>query len=145
MMDYSIRSAKSEDFESVFPLFRQLWPDKPINKEELLKVFKRSAESKTDELFCCEINGEIIAFCAYAIVNNLWQEGCISYVYAMVVDEKYRGQGIGTALIKEAIKNSEESGMKRIELDSGFPREKAHKFYEKLGFEKRAYLFSKIL
>ena len=36
-------------------------------------------------------------------------------------------------------------GLKRVELDSGFPREKAHAFYEKLGFEKRAYLFSYIL
>lgn len=33
-------------------------------------------------------------------------------------------------------------GMKRVELDSGFQREKAHKFYENLGFEKSAYLFS---
>lgn len=144
-MDYLIRKAKSEDFESVFPLFLQLWPDKAINKAELKKVFKRGAESQTDELLCCEAKGQVIGFCAYAIVNNLWQEGYISYVYAMVVDEKYRGQGIGTALINEAINKSKASGMKRIELDSGFPREKAHKFYEKLGFEKRAYLFSKIL
>lgn len=144
-MDYNIRKASKEDFESVFPLFRQLWPDKPINKDELKKVFCRGASSLTDELFCCEADSSIIGFCAYAIVNNLWQEGCISYVYAMVVDEKHRGMGIGTALINEAIKKSKESGMKRIELDSGFPREKAHKFYEKLGFEKRAYLFSKIL
>lgn len=35
--------------------------------------------------------------------------------------------------------------MKRVELDSGFQREKAHEFYLKLGFEKRAYLFSYML
>lgn len=37
---------------------------------------------------------------------------------------------------------SKKQGMKRVELDSGFQRERAHQFYEKLGFEKRAYLFS---
>jgi GNAT superfamily N-acetyltransferase len=78
-------------------------------------------------------------------VNNLWQEGYISYIYAMVVDEKYRGKGYGTDLLKAAIDKSKEQGMKRVELDSGFPREKAHHFYEKFGFEKRAYLFSYIL
>lgn len=78
-------------------------------------------------------------------MNNFWQEGYISYIYAMVTDEKYRGKGIGTKLIDEAINRSSTQGFKRIELDSGFPREKAHKFYEKLGFEKRAYLFSMVL
>ena len=84
----------------------------------------------------------MIGFCAYAIMNNFWQEGRISYIYAMVVDEKLRGKGIGTALIREAINKSKRQGMMRVELDSGFHREKAHEFYEKLGFDKRAFLFS---
>jgi hypothetical protein len=32
---------------------------------------------------------------------------------------------------------------KRLELDSAFHRTNAHAFYDKLGFEKRAYLFTK--
>ncbi len=144
-MDLLIRNATAEDFDSVYPLFKQLWPNKKLNKSELNKVFRRGIASQTDELFCAVLNGSIIGFCAYAIVNNLWQEGYISYIYAMVVDEKQRGEGYGTKLINEAIANSKKQGMKRVELDSGFQREKAHQFYEKLGFEKRAYLFSYIL
>jgi GNAT superfamily N-acetyltransferase len=140
-----VQAVYKENFDEVYPLFEQLWPNKVLNIVELKRVFDRGVESKTDELFCAKINDKIIGFCAYAIVNNFWQEGYISYVYAMVVDERYRGQGIGTILIYEAINKSKECGFKRIELDSGFPRERAHKFYEKLGFEKRAYLFSKIL
>jgi GNAT superfamily N-acetyltransferase len=45
-------------------------------------------------------------------------------------------------LINEAIKDAKGKGLKRLELDSGFHREKAHEFYLKLGFEKRAFLFS---
>jgi GNAT superfamily N-acetyltransferase len=140
-----VQAVCKENFDEVYLLFEQLWPNKVLNKVELKRVFDRGVESEADELFCAKINSKIIGFCAYAIVNNFWQEGYISYVYAMVVDERYRGQGIGTDLICEAINKSKECGFKRIELDSGFPREKAHKFYEKLGFEKRAYLFSKIL
>lgn len=134
-----------EDFNQVFSLFEQLWPNKVLNKDKLEIVFNRGVESNSDELFCIKIDDKIIGFCAYAIVNNLWQEGYISYIYAMVVDEKYQGQGFGTILLNEAINKSKKCGFKRIELDSGFPREKAHKFYEKSGFEKRAYLFSKVL
>ncbi len=144
-MELIIRNVTKEDFNCVYPLLEQLWPNKKLNKEEMNKVFNRGYTSETDELFCAVLDDTIIGFCAYAIVNNLWQEGCISYVYAMVVDEQQRGKGYGTNLIQAAIGKSKQQGMKRIELDSSFHREKAHEFYLKLGFEKRAYLFSYIL
>lgn len=141
-MGFSVREAVHDDFEHVYPLFEQLWPNKELNKNDLEKVFKRGVDSHNDVLLCALLDGEIIGFCAYAIMNNLWQEGYISYIYAMVVDEKLRGKGFGSKLIAEAINKSRSQDMKRVELDSGFQREKAHKFYEKLGFEKRAFLFS---
>jgi len=141
-MNITVRLAEKEDFESVFPLFEQLWPNKTLNQKELRNVYNRGIISDSDVLFCLESDNNIIGFCAYAIINNLWQEGYISYIYAMIVDEKYRGKGYGSHLLKEAIEKSKTQGMKRVELDSGFPREQAHKFYEKFGFEKRAYLFS---
>jgi GNAT superfamily N-acetyltransferase len=141
-MGSKIRKATEEDFDNVYPLFEQLWPNKELDKKALQVVFNRGVNSGTDELLCLEYSDKVIGFCAYAIVNNLWQAGYISYMYAMVVDEKYRGKGFGTMLIKESIDDSRKKGMKRLELDSGFHREKAHEFYLKLGFDKRAFLFS---
>jgi len=140
-----IRPALATDFNAIYPLFVQLWPTKAIDRDALRAVFERAAASDTDVLLCLETDGQLVGFCAYAIVNNLWQEGQIAYIYAMVVDEQYRGKGFGTQLINEAIVQAKQQGLKRVELDSGFPREKAHAFYERLGFEKRAYLFSYIL
>jgi GNAT superfamily N-acetyltransferase len=144
-MEVEIREAKKTDFNEIYPLFEQLWPAKAINRPELEKAFVRGAESDNDEFFRAMLDDKIIGFCAYAIVINLWQEGRIGYIYAMVVDEKYRGQGVGTKLIRAALGKAQEQGLKRMELDSGFPRERAHAFYQRLGFEKRAYLFSYIL
>ena len=141
-MDITIRKAVDNDFEKVYPLFEQLWPNKKLDKKALMTVFLRGVHSDTDELICLDYSGELVGFCAYAIVNNLWQAGYIAYMYAMVVDEKQRGKGLGTLIMHEAIKGSKSKGLKRLELDSGFPREKAHEFYIKLGFEKRAFLFS---
>jgi len=141
-MDTTIRKATENDFEKVYPLFEQLWPNKELDRVALKIVFNRGVHSNTDELFCLDYSDEVIGFCAYAIVNNLWQAGYISYMYAMVIDEKYRGKGFGTMLIEESLKDSKAKGLKRMELDSAFHREKAHEFYLKLGFEKRAFLFS---
>jgi len=141
-MEVTVRKATENDFENVYPLFEQLWPDKKLDKVALEIVFNRGVNSNTDELFCLDYSNVVIGFCAYAIVNNLWQAGHISYMYAMVIDEKQRGKGYGTMLIKESLKDSRDKGLKRMELDSAFHREKAHEFYKKLGFEKRAFLFS---
>jgi GNAT superfamily N-acetyltransferase len=63
----------------------------------------------------------------------------------MIVDGELRGKGIGTKLLEKTFETANLRKCKKIELDSGFHREQAHKFYEKIGFEKRAYLFSKDL
>ncbi len=62
-----------------------------------------------------------------------------------VIDEKYREKGLGSKFLNEIINDAKKKSMKRVELDSGFQREKAHRFYSKLGFEKHGYLFSYIL
>jgi len=141
-MDSNIRKATKKDFEKVYPLFEQLWPNKELDKDALRIVFNRGVDSNADELWCMDYSNELVGFCAYAVVNNLWQAGYIAYMYAMVIDEKHRGKGFGSMLIKESIKDSKDKGLKRMELDSAFHREKAHEFYIKLGFEKRAFLFS---
>jgi len=86
-MSGTVRKATENDFEKVYPLFEQLWPNKELDKKALRIVFNRGVNSATDELLCLDYCGEVIGFCAYAIVNNLWQAGYISYMYAMVVDE----------------------------------------------------------
>jgi GNAT superfamily N-acetyltransferase len=144
-MNTVIRNSKLEDFADVILLFKQLWPGKELNETDLMTVFSRGMELDSDEYLSVELNGKVIGFCSFAIVNNFWQEGQIAYVYAMIIDDSFRGQGIGTELLKRVFDKAKLRGCKKIELDSGFPREKAHKFYEKIGFEKRAYLFSKAI
>lgn len=140
-----IREAKAGDFDDIMALFGQLWPNRELHQEDMLTVFERGIKSETDKYICAEDNGKVIGFCALAIVNNFWQEGHIAYCYAMIVDEACRGRGIGKCIFDKAFETAKALGCKKLELDSGFPRERAHKFYEKIGFEKRAYLFSKDL
>src|ERR1035437_7563904 len=113
-MDSNIRKATKKDFEKVYPLFEQLWPNKELDKDALRIVFNRGVDSNADELWCMDYSNELVGFCAYAIVNNLWQAGYISYMYAMVVDEKHRGKGFGSMLIKASIKDSKDKGLKRM-------------------------------
>lgn len=145
MEEMIIRAVDTKDFDDIYLLLQQLWPDKELNKKDLMEIFSRGIKSQNELYFCAELNGKVIGFCSLGFKNSLWQEGYIGYVNEIVVDKLHRGKGIGTALLKAATDAAKEKGCKRIEMDSAFQRKEAHQFYEKSGFEKRAYLFSKKL
>lgn len=144
-MEVNVRYSRPKDFNAIFSLFGQLWPDKELDSYNLEEVFNRGVESNSDEYICAEADGKVIGFCALSIVNNFWYEGLVSYIYAMIVDHSFRGQGIGTSLLEKALDISKSNGCKRIELNYDFPREKSSNFYKKIGFEEKSYLFSKDL
>jgi len=85
----------------------------------------------------------IIGFCSLTIKNNLWQAGNLGHIDELIVDDNYRGKGVGSKLMDEITRIAKENQCKRIELDSAFHRKEAHRFYENEGYENRAYLFSK--
>lgn len=54
----------------------------------------------------------------------------------LIVDEEYRGQGIGKLLMKHAEEWSCKRGCQGLRLRSNIIRENAHAFYERIGYEK---------
>jgi GNAT superfamily N-acetyltransferase len=141
----TIRTCRPEDFPEILPLLRQLWPAKAIDGASLQNVFSRVLQLPTRIYLCAVNDGQIVGLGSLTIKDNLWQDGQISYVEELVVGEAHRGRGIGTLLLDELVALSRKQGCRRIELDSAFHRKEAHQFYEKHGFENRAFLFSKVL
>jgi ribosomal protein S18 acetylase RimI-like enzyme len=141
-MPNRVRKAEINDFDRVFELFKQLWPNKQLHYLSQQNVFQRSIESKSDILICSDFADETMGFASMIIMNNFWQESRVGYITTLIVDERCRGIGLGKELLDALIREAREYECKRIELDSGFQREETHKFYERLGFVKRAFLFS---
>lgn len=63
--------------------------------------------------------------------------GTAAALEEIIVDEKYRGQGIGEKITKELIELAREQRAGHIYLTSRPSRVAANKLYEKLGFEKK--------
>ena len=142
---FEIKPCHQNDFEAVFRLLRQLWPDRDLDTSALRKVYDRGIKAKS-QLYLCATDGEnVLGFASLTIKNNLWQAGNLGNIDELVVDEKHRGCGLGTQLLNEIVAQARQQGCARVELDSAFHRTKAHQFYERRGFENRGYLFSKPL
>ncbi len=140
-----IRPTKQEDFDEILPLLKQLWPANPINVQAARDIFTKGLASDQRAYLCACHDGRIIGFCTLVVRDCLWLQGDVGYLCDLVVDQEHRGSGIGTALVEKAAEIARRRGCLRVELDSGFHRAAAHQFYERRGFEKRAFLFSKVL
>ena len=142
---FEIRQCCAEDFGDVVRLLRQLWPDKQLNAALLQTVFDRALASEWQAYLCATDGSRVVGFGSLTMKNNLWQEGYLGHIDELVVDNEYRGKGVGTLLLDQIIVLARQKGCRRVELDSASHRKQAHQFYEQHGFENRAFLFSRVL
>lgn len=59
----------------------------------------------------------------------------------VVVKDTLQGQGIGKQMMEFAMEKCRQKGCYKLALSSNKSREKAHKFYESIGFNKHGYSF----
>ena len=63
--------------------------------------------------------------------------GVRAWIEDVVVDEAARGQGVGEALVSEAIARASQEGARTLDLTSRPSRVAANTLYEKVGFKQR--------
>ena len=142
-LEISISDCSKSDFEGIFPLLQQLWPAKSLDPETLRALFSGAIDSNSRVLLCARLDGRVVGFGSITLKTHLWHGGLIAWVDELVVDTECRKRGIGQRLLERLASLARERGCRAMELDSAFHRVEAHAFYEKLGFEKRAFLFAK--
>jgi ribosomal protein S18 acetylase RimI-like enzyme len=60
-----------------------------------------------------------------------------AWIEDVVVNETFRGRGIGEAITRHAVEHAQRTGATSINLTSRPSREAANRLYKKIGFEKR--------
>jgi ribosomal protein S18 acetylase RimI-like enzyme len=138
-----VRELTINDVESLISLLEQLWIGKSIDLTAVKRIIEKGLNNGSQVYICATDNEKLVGYCSLTIKNNLWMLANLGNVDELVVDSEYRNRGIGRMLLNEIEEIAKKHGCKRLELDSAFHRTIAHEFYERSGFEKRAYLFSK--
>ena len=144
----TVRQAKEQDIPRIIELYRQLAfnpppEDTPMpSPEEYIRVFREMSDNPGYELLVAEEDGEILGSTVLAVLPGMAHGvSPFAVVEYVIVDEKYRRQGIGKLLMDYVIMRSREAGCYKIMLTSDRRREQAHDFYRSLGFEASAHGF----
>jgi len=105
---------------------------------DYLAAFRAIEASPSETLYVAELDGEVVGTFQTAILTKLVGQGARSMVIeAVQTRADMRGRGIGAMMINYCLDEARRQGLKAAQLTSNMARLDAHRFYERLGFEKR--------
>jgi ribosomal protein S18 acetylase RimI-like enzyme len=130
------------DFVRCFSVLKEL--RQHLEFEEFIAIYKEANKSNGYELVAIENNGEIVAVMGYRILWDLVR-GKHVYVDDLVSTAARRSQGLGEELLRYAEGVARAEGCSTLRLCAVIENERAIKFYDRLGWAKRSYAFTKKL
>jgi len=86
-------------------------------------------------VFVAEDEGEVAGW-LHVLGNHTIETAPFALILGLVVDETRRSRGIGASLVAAAAEWAVGEGYSLLRVRSNVVRERAHAFYERLGFER---------
>ena len=130
-MSVAVRPMRPDDAAEVAELTTQLgYPSGRSDIERRLA----GIDGNDDALLVAELDGAVVGWIHMRVVRLL-EIDTLAEIWGLVVDEDARGRGVGAALIAAGERWAAERGMAAIQVRSNVVRERAHRFYQREGYE----------
>ena len=139
-----IREANFAHIPSILGLYAQKDIDDGniLSPADAISIFNRFKSYPNYNLYVALDDNKVVGTFALLIMDNLAHMGKPSGVVEdVVVDSNLQSQGIGKKMMEAAMQICKKHDCYKLTLSSSIHRERAHRFYENLGFEKHGYSF----
>jgi ribosomal protein S18 acetylase RimI-like enzyme len=107
------------------------------------RLVAMEAEGRT--VLAAELDAVVVGCLSTSVMRVLHRPAPVGRISMMVVDEALRSRGIGEALVRAAEAALAAQGCYMIEVTSHVRRTEAHRFYERLGYERTSVRLAKML
>ena len=143
--DFQIRQAELPDCDAILDLLRLVGANQELTPADWQAVAQRFSERQTISVFVAETHttpARVIGFVAVSLVQTL--TGGRGWIDDMAVALDYRGEGVGAALLEEALRHTNRLGLTRlyVNIERGSPAARA--FYQAAGFQESSISFLRI-
>ena len=105
-----------------------------------MKIQQKKITARGIKFFITDGKKEIGRAYLYILSNDLHKEP-FGFLEDVLVDENYRGQGLGTNLVRRIIKAAQKHGCYKLICTSRHSRSTVHALYERLGFKNHGLEF----
>lgn len=138
---FQVRRFEKEDQENAKNLMAQLCrvTGVPFNEKRWqwgVRMRLYDALRKNGMLIAETIDDQRLAGMVFADISIDPVGSSTGYIRSVIVDEEFRGQGVGKLLISEAIKYLNEMNVDQILINVRSKTERAKQLYEKMGFKE---------
>ncbi|QHG20631.1 GNAT family N-acetyltransferase [Nostoc sp. ATCC 53789] len=146
-MTLDIRIATREDWSVLSKLYADMDGEPSLPKDDLEKIFVQIAQVPNYHIYIAYLNQQPVGTFSLLYAPTMMHRGYHKFAVldSVTVISQMRGQGIGSQMVKAAIKLSAEAGCYKIMLSSNLKRSRAHQFYQSLGFEQHGWSFKCVL
>ena len=142
-MNILIREIESKDYTSAAAIWRDVLGFSSITDENVVGTYEKM---KGDDRYCtfvAEVNNVVVGFATTVETLAIDHPNGYMKLNGLAVLPAFQRCGIGKMLMERVEELARERNISLIGLASGFQRTGAHKFYERLGYQKLSFWFRK--
>lgn len=128
-----VRAMRDEDAGAVARLTTEL--GYPAGEDEIRRRFAGMDGGEREAVLVAEDAGEVVGWVHLRAVHGLTDDPLVE-IWGLVVAARCRGTGIGQRLMEATEAWAMARGYDGVRVRSNVVRERAHRFYERLRYEK---------
>ncbi|HYV65133.1 MAG TPA: GNAT family N-acetyltransferase [Myxococcales bacterium] len=137
LKDYRVRPLKRGDKDALFKLLAaDGWIVPQSEQETVLSWVVQHPEIESFVAHHAISYGSVFAVLSLSHRPQLRLGGRLGCIDLFAVEAGYRGNGVGSDLLAQALRRGEALGCKRFELRLPGPRDYRHEFFEEHGFSQ---------
>jgi|SRR6266480_1866155 len=141
-MDLTIRDAQAADAERIAGLLTQLgYPTQPSAVQARLERLAIVG----DRVVVADLDGGAVGLAHLQVAPAIERDRPAAKIGALVVDEAYRGQGVGRALVRAMEDEARARGCELLFVTTAERRDDAHAFYERVGLAQTGRRYGRTL
>ncbi|MFM6190242.1 MAG: N-acetyltransferase family protein [Planktothrix sp.] len=142
IMILEIKPVTSKDLPILNQLYTEIDGESPLSLPDVEQIFEQIQQYPNYQIYIAWLKGEAVGTFSLLFIPMILHHSKSALIDAVVVTSTYRHQGIGKAMMQEALKLSRQAGCYKAMLSSNLKRTVAHQFYESLGFKQQGWSFS---
>jgi ribosomal protein S18 acetylase RimI-like enzyme len=139
--DLIIRKAANKDIEGVIEVLKTIYLQDIAWAK---RAIKKLLATENYVILVAESEDRIVGFIDYYILPSIWEKWNEATINNLFIHKNYQGRGIGSRLLEEVIKRTDEIGIVELHVGTEKDNERAIRLYKRRGFLKEYLLLERV-
>lgn len=139
--DLIIREVANKDIEGVIEVLKTIYLQDAAWAK---RAMKKLLATENYVILVAELDDYIVGFIDYYILPSIWEKWNEATINNLFIHKDYQGKGIGSRLLEEVIKRTDEIGIVELHVETEKDNEGAIRLYKKHGFLKEYLLLERV-